>query len=359
MAAARINRRPIGDRGRARSRRDQIRVNPPRLSVVMPVHNALPFLEEALKSISGQSFSEFELVLFDDGSTDGSSAMLRTWQRTDPRVRLFESKKRLGPVGSARAAVAYSSAALIARMDADDVAHPDRLKQQIALIEKVPDLVLVGSLFQSIDREGRTVRPPDYGRLLRHSRFAPFPHSSVLFRREAYDRAGGYRDGTERWEDVDLYLRMAEVGRLGVIPEPLVAVRFSTASTRRKSGQAQFAASMDLMHRSIDKAGDDAHGKLRPETYVTTGSAALWAGDRGRVLVPLLKDGRLRADVGSAKALIWALWAEISPASLRFILRAALNLRNRSAARRLRGRAWAEWRPVGVQSAAESAGSFR
>src|SRR6267143_6361753 len=106
----------------------------PSLSVVMPVHNALPFLDESIKSILEQSLSDFEFVILDDASTDGSLARLREWARRDQRINLHESKTRLGLAGSSNAVVAKARAAIVARMDADDIAHPDRLKRQWEII---------------------------------------------------------------------------------------------------------------------------------------------------------------------------------------------------------------------------------
>src|SRR5690242_17061177 len=111
----------------------------PLISVVMPVYNALPFLDASINSILTQTFNDFEFVIFDDASTDGSSERLREWAARDGRIRLHESKQQLGLSGSSNAVVAQARASLIARMDADDIAHPDRLKRQLAIIESDSD----------------------------------------------------------------------------------------------------------------------------------------------------------------------------------------------------------------------------
>src|SRR5437764_6248747 len=97
----------------------------PILSVVMPVHNALPHLDEAVQSILGQTYTKFEFVIYDDGSTDGSTERLRYWAEQDGRIRLTVGKRNLGPVGSSNFVVGKASGDLIARMDADDISHPD------------------------------------------------------------------------------------------------------------------------------------------------------------------------------------------------------------------------------------------
>lgn len=151
----------------------------PLVSFVMPVHNALPFLDESVGSILNQTFADFEFVILDDGSTDGSTEALREWARSDARIRLYESARNLGPAGSSNFVVARARAPLVARMDADDVSHPDRLRRQWEVLERRPDVALVGTLYEGIDARGRRVRPRDRWRLARPTINPPFPHGSV------------------------------------------------------------------------------------------------------------------------------------------------------------------------------------
>src|SRR5580765_5837708 len=116
----------------------------PLMSVVMPVYNALPFLDDSIGSILVQTFSDFEFVILDDASTDDSSKRLRDWAARDQRIRLHQSDKQLGLSGSSNAVVAHARAPIVARMDADDVAHPDRLKRQWEIIRHQPEVVAVG-----------------------------------------------------------------------------------------------------------------------------------------------------------------------------------------------------------------------
>src|SRR4051812_39806694 len=132
------------------------------VSVVMPVHNALPHLDAAVRSILDQGHRDFEFVIYDDASTDGSTECLREWAAKDRRIRLFEGQHNLGPVGSSSFVVEHSTAPLIARMDADDLCSPDRLERQIELLRDHPEVGLVGTLFNIIDSDGRRIRGPDY-----------------------------------------------------------------------------------------------------------------------------------------------------------------------------------------------------
>src|SRR5687768_13534651 len=127
------------------------------LSVVMPVYNALPSLDDSINSILTQTFTDFEFVIFDDASTDGTVGRLRRWAARDQRIKLHENKMRLGLSGSSNAVVTQARAAIVARMDADDVAHPDRLKRQWQIIKHQADVAVVGTLCNGIDASGREV----------------------------------------------------------------------------------------------------------------------------------------------------------------------------------------------------------
>src|SRR3954469_16623216 len=104
----------------------------PRVSVVMPVHNALPYLDGAMECILGQTFTDFEFVILDDASTDGSTARLREWAKRDERIRLYGAREKLGPAVTSNFVVRKARAGIIARMDADDISHTDRLMRQWA-----------------------------------------------------------------------------------------------------------------------------------------------------------------------------------------------------------------------------------
>jgi glycosyltransferase involved in cell wall biosynthesis len=325
----------------------------------MPVHNALPYLDAAIESILAQTFGDFEFVILDDGSSDGSSGVLRGWAQRDPRIRLVEGGTRLGPAGSSNRVVAEAKGEIVARMDADDVAHPQRLERQLALLDREPDAVLVGTLWDVIDERGRKVREADRSRLLRVSPFAPFSHPTIMFRREAFGRTGGYRREADRWEDIDLYLRFAAAGRVLVLAEPLVSVRHSGVSTRLRDGRDAFEKAMNLMYCCVaeyvrgrdytpilmGEAGPAEGEKLMTPSFITAGSPLVWAGERPGAFRRVATRAMLRWNKGSAVALVWAAWADVSPKSLRLFLQGFLHVRNRAARGRLRGKPWVEWKP--------------
>jgi len=326
----------------------------------MPVRNALPYLDRAIESILGQTHEDFEFVILDDGSDDGSSDSLRRWAQSDRRIRLIEGGETRGPVGSSNLVVAQSRAPLVARMDADDVAMPDRLQCQLAVLVRRPEAVLVGSVWEGIDRRGEIVREADLS-TLGSSRFAaPFAHGSVMFRRDAFDAVGGYRSACRFWEDLDLSLRISQRGQILVIPRPLYQHRFAETSTRLTSERREVEEAVDLMFRcreafelhndyeAILEAGSsvDASRRLHPYTFLSLAFIPLWSGVRPAVLSRLAARGALRMNLVTVKALVWALWAELSPLSLRAVMRARLRLRNWSAARRSRRSGARQWQPA-------------
>jgi hypothetical protein len=229
-----------------------------------------------------------------------------------------------------------AGAQLVARMDADDISHPDRLRQQMQVIRDNPEVGLVACLSDLIDGSGRTVRGPDLWRLVRRSQMVPFPHGAVLYRRELFDRIGGYRSEAELWEDQDLVTRMAALAKIMVIPKALYSVRQTAVSTRSIAGRERQERAIDAMYRSIaGPAACSADGKIDPRVFLSLGSVTLWSGGRPRLFTRLLRHGRLSANRPTISALGWTALASASPASLRGILKMGGRVNNMIARARL------------------------
>jgi glycosyltransferase involved in cell wall biosynthesis len=332
------------------------RKSPTELSVVMPVYNALPHLDPAIRSILDQGFADFEFVIFDDGSTDGSTDRLRDWARRDSRIRLIESEANLGPARSSDRVAREAKGAFIARMDADDISYPDRLAEQLELLRSDESVGLVASLSDLIDSRGRRIRSAEPWRLLRKSAKVPFVHGSIMFRRSIFEQAAGYRQDCDYWEDQDLVVRMAAISKVLVIPRALCAVRIWTTSTRTGSDQEGVETAFDSAYRSV-RAGKDRNpgGKIDPRAFVALGSVTLWAGGRPRLFRRLLGSGDLSVDFRTISALIWTGWASVSPGSLRSALRLLLAARN-ARARRLLSGSPVTWSPTSNGASGRPAG---
>lgn len=304
--------------------------NPP-ISVVMPVHNALPFLDESINSILEQTLSDFEFVIFDDASTDGSTQLLREWSRRDKRIRLYESKQRLGVSGSSNAVVSKARAPIVARMDADDIAHPDRLRLQWNIIESRPDVAVVGTLCNGIDASGREVRPRDRWRLVRRSGYIPFPHGSAMFRREVFDHVGGYDEDADGGEDQDLFSKMVARGRVLTLPDVLYSYRYHTSNATLFNGTRAVGEN----HSQNDKA---------LAAFYMLGAMRLWAGDPPMLLRPLLKNKSVQWNPKTLMILASAIWGHISPPTLRGFLRLLIRARDLLAGVRIKDGRPCEWR---------------
>jgi hypothetical protein len=204
--------------------------NRPQVSVVMSVFNGELFLHEAVESILKQSSSDFEFIIINDGSVDGTAEILDSYAKTDARVRIVHQENR-GLVESLNRGCALANGRYIARMDADDIATSDRLQWQVAFMEEHPEVAVVGGAIQTIDSSGRAFAIETFpGRddevkaaLLRGD--CPFSHPTVMIRREILSAMRGYRKAAVDAEDYDLWARIADRHQLANLPQVLLLYR--------------------------------------------------------------------------------------------------------------------------------------
>jgi cellulose synthase/poly-beta-1,6-N-acetylglucosamine synthase-like glycosyltransferase len=251
----------------------------PRITVVMAVRDGDRSLAAAVDSILSQSFSNFELVVVDDGSRDTTPQLLAEYAKRDPRVRVLSQ----GPQGIAAAlnrGLSASRSAIIARLDADDVALPDRLRRQLSFLESHPEILLLGSWAIRIDAVGRrtgVLKPPtQHSALLRAlGRDNSFVHSSVMYRKSDVVGLGGYRAAFEAAEDYDLWLRLSERGQIANLAEPLVCYRTHEESITWRS-QVWQAFSVRIAKRSarfrLERTHDPFSGACGPPDWSARGS---------------------------------------------------------------------------------------
>ncbi len=306
----------------------------PLISVVMPARNVAAFVNQSIASVINQTFTDFELVILDDASTDRTGDILQEWQQRDSRIRLLRSEQQLGLTGSSNVVSAAARAPLVARMDADDIAHPERLRRQWEVLKAEPDVVAVGTLCQGIDREGRIVRPRDRWRILRVSRYLPFPHGSIMFRRAAFDEIGGYGEQFTCGEDQDFVYRLSRTGRIVTLPDVLYHYRYHAQNATLLTGaQAVHAVSN----------GNGKNGHDLAALYMM-GAMRLWAGEEPHVLRELIAKRLVGWDFRSLLALSSASLATISPAALRVAMRSFIRGRDAVAALRVKDGRPYEWR---------------
>lgn len=193
----------------------------------MAVHNGAPWVADAVRSVLVQTARDLELIVIDDGSTDATPDILG--RVGDRRLRV-ERRAPRGLTPALNTALALARAPLVARLDADDVALPERLERQLAFLRAHPEVGLLGTGAREVDADGRevaVVRPPADDAALRRAliRRNPFVHSSVTLRREAALRAGGYDETLPVAQDYDFWMRLSRITRLANLPEALVVRR--------------------------------------------------------------------------------------------------------------------------------------
>jgi glycosyltransferase involved in cell wall biosynthesis len=272
----------------------------------MPVRDAGATLGAALDSILAQAETAWELIAIDDGSTDASVALLQSYAARDPRVRLVFARER-GLVAALNAGLAAARAPFVARMDADDVALPDRLGRQRRHLEAHPALGLVAS---RVVFDGDRVRGAGYARYvdwantlltdaeIRLARFveSPFAHPSVMYRRSVVDTLGGYRDGDVP-EDYELWLRWLDAA---VRMEKLAAVllRWRDRPDRLSRHDPRYSAdAFDRVRARYLARWLSAHNPHHPDVVV-------WGAGR---------TGRRRARALAAHGIRVAGWIDIDP----------------------------------------------
>ncbi|SRR6266481_5191006 len=187
----------------------------PRVSIVMSVFNGERFLAEAVDSILNQSFRDFEFIIIEDGSTDGSSQILDSYQNNDARVAVYRQKNR-GLIASLNRGCALARGKYIARMDADDIAVRDRLQGQVDFMEDHPEVGVLGGATEWIDITGKSLlrcRFPITDREIKSALRrgdCPLAHPTVIMQKEVFASVAGYRTAMLHAEDYDLWLRIAD-----------------------------------------------------------------------------------------------------------------------------------------------------
>jgi len=230
----------------------------PLITVLMPVHNGELFLTAAIESILHQSYSHWELLVLDDGSTDRSLEISEAIAAADPRVRVVPGEKS-GIVRTLNAGLERARGSFVARMDADDVSLPRRFERQLAFLRAHPEVVATGTHALLVDSDGDPICPwfvqlVDHEaierRLLSGEGGGTIVHPTVMFRKQHLDAVAGYRIEYECAEDLDLFLRLSERGRLANLPEVLLRYR----QHLRSVGVTRRAQERDAARRALEDA---------------------------------------------------------------------------------------------------------
>jgi glycosyltransferase involved in cell wall biosynthesis len=204
----------------------------PAISVAMSVYNGERFLVEAIESILGQSYADFEFLIVDDGSRDSSTNIISEYAAKDSRIRPILRENR-GLIASLNEMLSVARAPIVARMDADDASRPERFALQKAFLDEHPDYGVVGTWSEEFDEEGRSLvgsgpdQPITYEELLTGIETGEqlVCHPTAMYRRDVVLSVGGYHAAFRHCEDYDLWLRLANVTRIGNIAQRMMRYR--------------------------------------------------------------------------------------------------------------------------------------
>lgn len=209
--------------------------NKPLVSIVMPIYNAQRYLTQAIESILSQTLENFELILVNDASTDKTLQIIYKFKKKDKRIRLINNKKNLQMAESLNLAIDQAKSDLIARMDQDDIALPNRLEVQYAFMQHHPNVAIVGNDIIIIDEHNKVIGKRTYpttsdGLKKILFRYSAFAHPTVMFRKYAFQRVKGYDSKKHPCEDIDLWFRLGREYEFASIPSFLLNYRISLVS---------------------------------------------------------------------------------------------------------------------------------
>ncbi|MFN3874585.1 MAG: glycosyltransferase family 2 protein [Flavobacteriales bacterium] len=257
----------------------------PRVSVLLPYRNATATLDAAIASIAAQVFTDWELLLVDNASTDAGPSLAHRWSERDPRIKLLH-EPRIGIARALNTGLAHAEGTYMARMDADDISHPERLAKQVAYLDANPGIGVLGTrtAFVSTVRESRgmqafvewqnmIITPHDHS--VKRFVDAPLAHPSALFRRELVEQHGGYSTAPLP-EDHELWLRWMDAGvRFAKLPEVLLT--WSDHAHRLSRTHANYSA--DAFFRTKAKwLARWLKGKLNGRALIVAGASKLCRG---------------------------------------------------------------------------------
>ncbi len=237
----------------------------PSISVLMSVYNGERFIKEALDSIINQTFTDFEIILIDDASTDNTPQILGGY--TQENLIKITNSKNLGLTRSLNKALTVAQGKFIARQDADDISHPERFRRQSDFLLASPEIGLLGTSYYVIDQHGQILdisRPPTADDQLRKSleRGNIFCHGSVMMRRDILEKVGGYNEYFRVTQDYDLWLRLSEHSQIANIDEILYRLRFLSESMTRKSRGLQLSYRRLARHLADQRLSGQAEGPM-------------------------------------------------------------------------------------------------
>jgi len=231
------------------------------LSVIMTVKNGFPYLGETIDSVLNSSLQDFEFIILDDGSTDGTAEYLSSLKQAQIKVYLQENT---GVAKAKNRAIAHSTGEFIAIIDADDICAKQRFENQLSFLKEHRDHSLVGGFVDIIDKDGSYVyteaKPVNDSEIRIHQEDRnPWTHSSVMFTREAFNQVGGYYEPVKQYVvDYMLLYQLSRYGKVHQLPEVVVSYRIVPTALSAKANSKEFD---EICQRAV-KTGSMSKGDL-------------------------------------------------------------------------------------------------
>jgi len=320
----------------------------PLLSVVMPTLNDSPYIERAIRSVQQQTYDNVELIIIDDGSTDGSFE--RITEVADERTKLIQRTDESGVTSARNEGIARANGKYIAVHDGDDWSSRDRFINQVRYLESNPSVALVGTGAYLVDQTGdilsrrRVLESPSLSELIEHNEFV---HGSVMIRRKALEELGGYDEWFAVAEDYDLWLRLADKYEVRNIDEPLYYFRQHDDSLYGSNLEELKLYHLLAVRKVQSGLGDELKGQIDEQGIGTlydqlTTSERRWFHEelaKENLRYGNLREGRRHASelwsIDRKHPLAYALFllSYTTPDFTKFAARTYRRLRNRSLAR--------------------------
>lgn len=232
----------------------------PLVSVIMPVFNGETFLKESIQSILNQTYKNFEFIIINDGSTDTSASILSHFTNKDNRIKIYTFLDNAGVVRCLNKGIELSQGKYIARMDADDISLPNRLKKQVLFLEQNPKYYLIGSQTEMINQKGKqlgvfTQLYSSYEELKISSLFySPFSHPTIMIKKE-FLNSTSYHSDFHKIEDYDLWIRLLENNFASNLNETLLLYRIHPGQETQNENNIRVSNLKKLYRRQFKLYG--------------------------------------------------------------------------------------------------------
>lgn len=276
----------------------------PMISVLMSVYNSEAYLAEAIESILSQTFSDFEFIIVDDGSTDDSNTIIQSYANADARIRPFQLEQNQGLASALNYGLEQATGQYIARMDSDDISLPTRFEQQVDFMEKNPDVGVLGSWMQVVNQDKKPLFDYEVPRV--HSLIVwniffgrTFAHPSVLMRRDLIQSVGGYNANLTVAQDVDLWARLVGLTKFQNLPGKLLTYRTHDSATSVGKAEQQNAVLRDTSMHLLNTLWDDASDETVQRFFkVRSGKSQFEMNELETVTVEMTRLARSLLDAG-------------------------------------------------------------